>query len=165
MEGETPERAQTDQSRHVGADLFAFVAQEVRRLRPALLVLDGLRVGIRMSSEQYMDHTAFFDRLAALLEFADCTAILSTLAEPGVIAPEHAMADGLVELRHTRQGRRSVRELAVWKLRGSSVIDGSHVFEIDERGVVIYPRTESAAAILEHTSGKTGPGPREENRP
>lgn len=127
-------------------ELLELLQIELRRRRPDLLVLDGLRIGVQIASATYADHTVFLDHLSRLLEFNDCTAIVSTLAQEGAVAPEHAMADGLIEVRHEIAGRRSARELFVRKLRSGTALPGRHVFEIDERGVTVYPRIESLLA-------------------
>ncbi len=126
--------------------LFQLVEGEVRRRQPAMLVIDGLSTGARPSAANEPELRDFLNRLAALLEFTDCTAVLCMLSNVGDMSPEHAMADGLIELTNSRIGRRSMRELFVSKFRGSATLDGSHTFEIDARGVVVHPRTEAKLA-------------------
>lgn len=138
------------------AGLFGLVQEEIHRRRPALLILDGFRMGVRMAAVSRIEHTEFLNQLAALLEFTDCTAVVSTLAEPGVMTPEYAMADGLLELSHRALGRRGIRELFVQKSRGSTALGGTHVLEIDERGAVVYPRTEATLAREIHVPSATG---------
>jgi circadian clock protein KaiC len=125
--------------------LVQLVQDEVHRRGASLLVVDGLRLGERAAGGD-ADHTSFLNRLGALLEFGNCTALLCSLASPDAVPAEYALADGLLELSHGRVGRRSVRELFVAKLRGSLGLDGSHVMEIDRRGAVVYPRMESRRA-------------------
>lgn len=126
--------------------LFQLVEGEVRRRQPAMLVIDGLSTGARPSAANEPELRDFLNRLAALLEFTDCTAVLCMLSNVGDMSPEHAMADGLIELTNSRIGRRSMRELFVSKFRGSATLDGSHTFEIDACGVVVHPRTEAKLA-------------------
>lgn len=126
--------------------LFQLIEGEVRRREPAMLVLDGLSKAARSISGDQPELRDFLNRLAALLEFTDCTAVLCMLLDAADLSAEHAMADGLIELTNTRIGRRSVRELFVSKFRGSATLDGCHTFEIDARGVVVHPRTEARLA-------------------
>lgn len=139
--------------------LFELVQQEVRQRNVDLLVLDGLRVGFPRLKSSRHQRTAFFNRLAALLEFSNCTAVLCAFSQPGTIAPEHALADALLELTQQRKGYRVLRELVVTKLRGSRGLEGSHSFEIDERGAVVHPRYESLVAregqIPQATTGRS----------
>lgn len=127
-------------------ELTGIVEEELGREEPHLLVMDGLRIGVEMADASYTVQTAFLNRLSALLELVGCTAVVCSLGQPGIVAPEHALADGLIELTHRRVGCRSVRELFVCKFRGSSVLEGSHVMEIDARGVTVHPRTEALLA-------------------
>lgn len=126
--------------------LFQLVEGEVRRRQPAMLVIDGLSKSTRAGTTTETEMRDFLNRLAALLEFTDCTAVLCMLLDAGEVSAEHAMADGLIELTNTRIGRGSVRELFVSKFRGSATLNGSHTFEIHERGVVVHPRAEAKLA-------------------
>jgi circadian clock protein KaiC len=123
--------------------LFQLVEGEVRRRQPAMLVIDGLSTNVRASNASEAELRDFLNRLAALLEFTDCTAVLCVLSKVGEVSAEQAIADGLIELTNTRIGRRAMRELFVSKFRGSATLEGSHNFEIDARGVVVHPRTEA----------------------
>lgn len=126
--------------------LFELVAEEVRRRSPAVLVLDGLSIGVRFAGAAEPDLSSFLNQLSALLELHGCIGLLCALSPVGIVAPEHVLADGMIELRHSRVGQRSVRDLFVSKFRGSLTLGGSHVFDIDERGATVYPRTEGRLA-------------------
>jgi KaiC/GvpD/RAD55 family RecA-like ATPase len=54
---------------------------------------------------------------------------------PGV---EHA-ADGIVRLDLDEINGELVRSIVVWKMRGTSHSMKRHVFEITDKGIVIYP--------------------------
>lgn len=54
--------------------------------------------------------------------------------------PEFVMADGITELSVKRFGVKTRRFLRVIKMRGSDYMGGEHTFDIDDRGVNIYPR-------------------------
>lgn len=125
--------------------LFGLIHDELRRREPVLLVLDGLTMGAKVSGESESDLSRFFNRLGALLEYCNCTAIVCVLSEPGLTAPAYALADGLLELGQRRAGRAAVRELVVRKLRGSLGLAGVHPLGITENGVEVYPRIEARA--------------------
>ncbi|HLV68579.1 MAG TPA: ATPase domain-containing protein [Polyangiaceae bacterium] len=126
--------------------LFELVEEEVRRRKATLLVLDGFRVGSQTFGASAADQTIFLNRLATLLEFSACTALVCVLAAPGTVMGEYALADGLLELSHRLVGRNAARELFVSKLRGSKGLAGSHTVEIDESGLCVYPRVEARLA-------------------
>ena len=54
---------------------------------------------------------------------------------PGV---EHA-ADGIVRLDLDEVNGELVRSLVIWKMRGTSHSMKRHIFEITDRGIVVYP--------------------------
>lgn len=137
-------------------DLFAIIQDEIWRRKPSVLVLDGFRLGGLLAGSE-AEQILFFDRLAALLELNGCTALVNTTIRQGRASEEHAMADGLIELSHASVGLRSTRELVVRKLRGSLSLAGRHVFEIDERGAVVYPRTEIRLARAPGPAGELIP--------
>lgn len=127
--------------------LFSLAEEQVLRRGARLLVLDGFRIGVQASRDSDPEQTLFFNRLAGLLEFSCCTAIVCTLSTPRWVCAEHALADGLIELDLRETRSRAVRELFVVKHRGSLTLEGNHVLEIDARGMVVYPRIE---ALLAH---------------
>lgn len=127
--------------------LYELIENEVRRRAAVVLVLDGLCLGAEMTGESEYELTRFLNRLASLLEYCDCTAVLCILCEVGMTAPAYALADGLLELTHRPLARRAARELFVRKLRGSLALEGCHAFDITQSGVVLYPRVESLVAL------------------
>lgn len=56
---------------------------------------------------------------------------------------EFAIADGIIRLAAERQELTSVRELEVLKMRGAGYVSGRHFFDIDSRGLRIYPRVRA----------------------
>lgn len=126
--------------------LYELVRSELRRREPSVIVLDGLSIGVRFAGAGEPDLNTFLDRLASLLEFHGCTGILCALSPTGIIAAEHVMADGMIELTHCRVNRRGVRDLFVSKFRGSWTLDGSHLFTIGSNGAQVFPRTEALMA-------------------
>lgn len=126
--------------------LYTMIEGEVRRRRASMLVLDGVGLRPRLAGSSETEMRGFMNHLAALLELHQCTAVLNVLAGMGETAAEALMADGVLELAYNRNGMRAVRELFVRKFRGSQVLEGSHVFDIDEHGIVFYPRIESRLA-------------------
>jgi circadian clock protein KaiC len=56
------------------------------------------------------------------------------------VAPEFAIADGIVRLTTERQELTTARQLEVLKLRGANYVSGRHFFEMDADGLTFYPR-------------------------
>lgn len=131
------------------AGLYMMIEGEVRRRQASMLVLDGIGLRPRLAGASEPEMRTFMNHLAALLELHQCTAVLSVLAETGEAgetAAEALMADGLLELAYNRNGMRAAREIFVRKFRGSPVLEGSHVFDIDQHGITFHPRIESRLA-------------------
>ena len=60
---------------------------------------------------------------------------------------ENTLVDGLIELSQYEQGLQLIREIKVFKLRGSKHLLGRHVFEVGVDGVAIYPRLEAVSTV------------------
>ena len=58
-----------------------------------MLVLDGLGIGLETLGASTGDQRAFLNRLATLLEFSDCTALVNTLSPGGVLGGQDAVYD------------------------------------------------------------------------
>ncbi|HMQ32098.1 MAG TPA: ATPase domain-containing protein, partial [Chloroflexaceae bacterium] len=124
--------------------LLQFVREVVREQRATLLVIDGLITAEEFSGSE-IDYKQFIHELHTFLEAVDCTSLLLSQDSRGAeTAAAHTMVDGLIELRDSAVGIRSVRELRVRKFRGSAHLRGQHMFEISDEGITVHPRTEVA---------------------
>lgn len=59
---------------------------------------------------------------------------------------EFAIADGIICVGSERQGLTSVREIEILKLRGASYVSGRHFFDLNQDGVVVYPRVRAPSS-------------------
>jgi circadian clock protein KaiC len=62
-----------------------------------------------------------------------------TLEDIGV-APEFAIADGILRLTTERRELAAARQLEVLKMRGADYVTGRHFFDIAADGLTVYPR-------------------------
>jgi circadian clock protein KaiC len=109
-----------------------------------MLVLDGL-INAEMIAKDTLDLKQFLHDLHALTEISACTTFLLTHGESDLaLRPEYTMVDGVVALSSLRVSLRTVREIEVWKLRGSGFLEGRHFCTITDVGITVYPRTEVA---------------------
>lgn len=123
--------------------LLQFLRAVTREQRTTMLVIDGLVTAEGFSSSE-VDYKQFIHELHTFLEAINCTGLLlSQEAQGEGTAAAHTMVDGLIELRDTPVGLRSVRELRVRKFRGSAHLRGQHMFEISDDGITVHPRTEA----------------------
>lgn len=127
--------------------LLTLIRGEVQRRDATIVVVDGMAL-----AECFADSEVAFKRFIYNLQVTalafDCTMILLTDSPRSASHPEEAVVDGIFELSDVAIGLRSVRQLRIVKLRGSSYLGGSHVLTIDRAGVTIFPRLEALAANL-----------------
>lgn len=121
--------------------LALFLRQSIRQYGASLVVLDGLETAVELA-ESPIALKRFIHELHVYIEALNCTVLLLTQSSPDRSSPIQLVADGVIDLCDREHGLRAVRELIVQKLRGSAVLRGRHLFTIDQRGVVVHPRTE-----------------------
>ena len=127
--------------------LSDLLRRTVHERRATLLVLDGLGTVADVAGSP-LALKRFLIGLDAAATMLGCTTLLlgpagDGGAGAGAARPEQAMVDGLLELARVRVGPRTVREVEVHKLRGSPFLEGRHGLAIDDRGLVVHPRTEA----------------------
>jgi circadian clock protein KaiC len=115
--------------------------KETKRHDATLLVFDGL-LNARDRADTDFDVKTFVAEVQGQAAFVGCTVIFLTSANLEETSPEHTMVDGVIELSDILTGVRTVRQLQVRKSRGSHALGGLHEFEIDRRGITMYPRIE-----------------------
>jgi circadian clock protein KaiC len=123
------------------------VREEISRLvaqhGPTLVVLDGVHA-VKVSAPTRLEYQRFIHELEAHSTVSGVTTLLLTHPdEPLSSDPTFTIADGIIHLRAEDVGLRTVRMVAVEKLRGVPHLGGWHTFAIREEGVHIFPRLES----------------------
>lgn len=129
--------------REEGLDaVVKLLRRETKRRDATLLIFDGL-LNARDRADTDFDVKTFVAEVQGQAAFVGCTVLFLTSANIEETSPEHTMVDGVIELSDFLAGVRTVRQLQVRKSRGSNALGGLHKFEIDRRGVTVYPRIES----------------------
>jgi circadian clock protein KaiC len=127
--------------------LLNLLRTEVRRLHATLVVIDGAIIAAYVASSA-LDWMQFLHSLQALTELLGCTAFLLTpIDEKYLSQGEQTLVEGVLELTTRSADMRSVRELQVIKFRGSSFLEGRHLYTINDSGLVVYPRSEVISAL------------------
>jgi circadian clock protein KaiC len=87
-----------------------------------------------------------YDLAVAMAAWGATTLLVGEYAghEMGV-APEFAIADGIVQLTNEREDLTAARQFEVLKLRGADYITGRHFFDIGHGGLTFYPRVRGPA--------------------
>jgi circadian clock protein KaiC len=122
--------------------LITLLRRTMHEHKATLIVLDGL-LNVEASAESPLALRQFLHDLQTYAEMSGCTAVLLAHIDSELRPrPEHTAVDGVVALSSHRIGMRALREIEVWKLRGSGFVEGRHAFTIADNGITVYPRTE-----------------------
>jgi circadian clock protein KaiC len=124
------------------AAVVALLRKETARKKATLLIFDGL-LNARDRALTDLDVKTFVAEVQSQAAFVGCTVLFLTSAHAVSDSPEYTMVDGVLELRDSVAGVRSVRQIQVRKSRGSAALAGLHKYEISSAGLTIYPRLES----------------------
>jgi circadian clock protein KaiC len=125
--------------------LLSLLRREIQTRKASVVVLDGL-VAAEHSAPSELEFKKFIHGLQTQASVTECTMFLLTSTRDSVVAPEHTMVDGMIEMVEHQYGWRFVRELFVRKFRGSSYIRGRHALRITDNGLEVFPRTEGRLA-------------------
>ena len=126
-------------------ELLKSIAGTLAEQRPDIMIIDGFRT-VREATPSDVALSEFMLSLNSLVSTMACTTFLLSPTEGNVADSENTLVDGLIELSQYEQGLQLIREIKVFKLRGSKHMLGRHVFEVNEHGVAIYPRLEAVSS-------------------
>ncbi len=122
--------------------LLTLIRREIVSQGATMLVIDGI-LAAEAQAASALEFKKFVHELQMLAAAGDCTMFLLTSAREQLVAPEHTMVDGLIEICDTAYGWRSERDLQVRKFRGSDTLRGRHAMRISDDGISIFPRIEA----------------------
>ena len=126
-------------------DLLRLIVETMAKEQPHILIIDGFR-SIRGGNATEFALTEFMHSLNSLVSSMGCTTFLLSPVEGNVTDNENTLVDGVIELGQYGQGMSVIRELQVFKVRGTKHMLGKHVCEVRGDGMVVYPRFEAMAA-------------------
>ncbi|WP_126628807.1 ATPase domain-containing protein [Dictyobacter alpinus] len=123
--------------------LLTMIRKEVRRQHATLLVIDGM-VTIEQNASTLSERKEFLHSLSVITEAIGCTTVLLMQYEKDMYdQPEHTMVDGLFRLSSHFNDSRWMREFQVYKFRGSSFMEGRHLYAISGKGIELHPRIDA----------------------
>lgn len=123
-------------------DLLHLIVETMAEQKPRILIIDGFR-SIRNGDASDLALAEFMHSLNSLVSSMGCTTLLLSPVEGNVTDNENTLVDGVLELGQCARGVSVIRELQVFKIRGSRHMLGKHVFELRDDGIVTYPRFEA----------------------
>lgn len=126
-------------------ELLKSIAATLAEQRPDIMIIDGFRT-VRDARPSDLALSEFMLSLNSLVSTMQCTTFLLSPTEGNVADSENTLVDGLIELSQFEHGLQLIREIKVFKLRGSKHLLGRHVVEVGEDGLVMYPRLEAVSS-------------------
>jgi circadian clock protein KaiC len=127
-------------------ELLKSIAATLAEQRPDIMIIDGFRT-VREAKPSDLALSEFMLSLNSLVSTMECTTFLLSPTEGNQADSENTLVDGLIELSQYERGLQLIREIKVFKLRGSKHLLGRHVFEVGEDGVAVYPRLEAVSTL------------------
>lgn len=127
-------------------ELLKSIAATLAEQRPDIMIIDGFRT-VREAKPSDLALSEFMLSLNSLVSTMECTTFLLSPTEGNQADSENTLVDGLIELSQYESGLQLIREIKVFKLRGSKHLLGRHVFEVGEDGIEIYPRLEAISSL------------------
>ncbi|MYM67810.1 recombinase RecA [Pseudoduganella sp. FT55W] len=124
--------------------LLKSIAATLGEQRPDIMIIDGFRT-VRDAQPSDVTLAEFMLSLNSLVSTMGCTTFLLSPTEGNTAESENTLVDGLIELSQYERGMQLIREIKVYKLRGSKHMLGRHVCEVDRDGLVVYPRLEAVS--------------------
>ena len=121
----------------------SFLWNLIKEHKGQFLVIDGLDI-LKSAAANENEFREFLHSLQAHASLTKCTMLLlmPTGTNSDAVNLEHALSDGVIDIREWRIGARSIREIQILKFRGSNYLKGGHEVEITTKGFNIHPRTE-----------------------
>src|SRR5688500_6692455 len=121
--------------------LIPLLREAIRTLSPKVIVIDSFKAVHDLAPSTAERRRIVYEMTALLTSYGTTAFLLGEYTEDDILVyPEFAVADGIVELSRRRLGNRDERFFRVFKIRGSSYLEGAHAFRITPSGLDIYPR-------------------------
>lgn len=121
--------------------VLAAVRSLVRERRPGLITIDSFKALSAFADDPKAFRRFLHDLAGTLTAFPAHAFWVGEYKEDEVgIAPEFAVADGIISLTTLQQQQRAMRHLQILKLRGTGFMSGQHAYRIDRHGLRVFPR-------------------------
>jgi circadian clock protein KaiC len=115
--------------------------QRVESEEPDLVAIDSFKAIHDLLPSAAHARAFVYDLAVAMAAWGATTLLVGEYTSEDIgVAPEFAIADGIVRLTTERQELTTARQLEVLKLRGADYVTGRHFFEMNADGLTFYPR-------------------------
>jgi circadian clock protein KaiC len=127
--------------------LDAALAQMIHRVEseePAFVAIDSFKA-IHDLLPSTVNRRAFVYDLSVSMAAWGATTLLvgEYTLEDISVAPEFAIADGIIRLTTERHELTTARQLEIVKMRGANYVSGRHFFDMSADGLTFYPRVRA----------------------
>jgi len=123
---------------------LARMIQRVESEEPDLVAIDSFKAIHDLLPSAAQGRAFAYDLAVSMAAWGATTLLVGEYTPQDVsVAPEFAIADGIVRLTTERQELTTTRQLEVLKLRGANYVTGRHFFEMGADGLTFYPRVRA----------------------
>ena len=120
---------------------LALVIQRVESEEPDFVAIDSFKAIHDLLPSPAHRRAFVYDLSVALAAWGATTLLVGEYTSEDIgVAPEFAIADGIVRLTTERQELTTARQIEIVKLRGANYVTGRHFFEMSANGLTFYPR-------------------------
>jgi circadian clock protein KaiC len=115
--------------------------QRVESEEPDLVAIDSFKAIHDLLPSAAPRRAFVYDLSVAMAAWGATTLLVGEYTTEDInVAPEFAIADGIVRLTTERQELTTARQIEILKMRGANYVTGRHFFEMSIAGLTFYPR-------------------------
>ncbi|PYM86593.1 MAG: recombinase RecA [Candidatus Rokuibacteriota bacterium] len=120
---------------------LARMIERVESEEPDIVAIDSFKAIHDLLPSAAHSRTFVYDLSAGIAAWGATTLLVGEYRPEDIgVAPEFAIADGIVRLTTERQELTTARQLEILKMRGANYVTGRHFFEMGADGLTFYPR-------------------------
>ena len=117
------------------------VMERVESESPDFVAIDSFKAIHDLLPADGQNRIFVYDLAVGLAAWGTTTLLVGEYTSEDIaIAPEFAIADGIVRFTNERQELTTARQFEVLKMRGANYVTGRHFFEMSSDGLTFYPR-------------------------
>ena len=125
--------------------MLAQMMLRVEREGPDIVAIDSFKaIHDMLPNDNSRSRVFVYDLAVGMSTWGTTTLLVGEYALEDIgVAPEFAIADGIVRLTNEREDLAATRQLEVLKMRGANYVTGRHFFDVTADGLMFYPRVRA----------------------
>jgi circadian clock protein KaiC len=125
-------------------EVLAQMIQRVESEEPAFVAVDSFKALHDLLSDTAQRRAFVYDLSVSMAAWGATTLLVGEYTAQDInVAPEFAIADGIIRLTTERQELTTARQLEIVKMRGANYATGRHFFDMSADGLTFYPRVRA----------------------